>query len=160
LAALRSSHILANYSAPLSKALYFRESFVHISGKVLSIELNPYEAFIQFTDSNIDDISSITVKSNNSEALRGLCVNQPFELDCVLWLGHIKNISESIKTAYIRQPNGLNGAIGCGMVTEVLDSDIFIVEINGMTIRLETEIDYNILKGNFVEFTAELHSEI
>jgi len=133
---------------------------VYISGKVLSIEFSPYEAFIRFTDSNIDDISSITVKSNKSEPLRGLCVNQPFELDCVLWLGHIKSISESINTTYISQPNGLNGAVGCGMVTEILDSDIFIVEINGMTIRLETEIDYNISKGNFVEFTAELHSEI
>jgi len=133
---------------------------VYISGKVLSIEFSPYEAFIRFTDSNIDDISSITVKSNKSEPLRGLCVNQPFELDCVLWLGHIKSISESISTTYICQPNGLNGAVGCGMVTDILDSDIFIVEINGMTIRLETEIDYNILKGNLVEFTAELHSEI
>ncbi|GIU18076.1 hypothetical protein TUM4261_38440 [Shewanella sp. c952] len=131
-----------------------------ISGKILSIEFSPYEAFIRFLDSNVDDISAITVKSNSSDPLRGLCVNEPFELDCVLWLGHIKNISESINTTYMRQPNGLNGAIGCGRVTDVLHSDIFIIEINGVPIRLETEIDYNISKGNFVEFTAELHSEI
>jgi hypothetical protein len=133
---------------------------VHISGKVLSIEFSPYEAFIRFSDSNVEDVSSITVKSNNSDPLRDLFVNQPFELDCVLWLGHIKSISESFNTTYLCQPNGLNGAIGCGRVTDVLDSDIFIIEINGVPIRIETEIDYNISKGNFIEFTAELHSEI
>jgi hypothetical protein len=133
---------------------------VHISGKVISIEFSLYEAFIRFTDSNIDDLSSITVKSNNSAPLRDLCVNQLFELDCFLWLGHIKNISESISTMYMCQSSGLNGTKGCGMVTDVLDSDIFIIEINGVPVRIETEIDYNISKGNFVEFTAELHSEI
>ena len=132
---------------------------MQISGKVLSIDFSPYEASIQFTDSNVNDISSITVASSLSTPLSELSVGQTFELDGFLWLGNIKDISESNST-YLRQPKGRNGTEGCGLVTDIIEDDIFVIEVNGVSIRLETENDFNILKGNFVEFTAELHSEI
>ena len=133
---------------------------MQISGKISSVELSPYEAFIEFTDSNVSDVFSITVQSHIEAPLEGLSINQLFELDCILWLGIIKSVSQTPKATHMSQPDRQNGTIGCGKVMTIIDRDTFIIEINGGSIRLETELDYTVTKGSFVNFTAELHSEI
>ena len=140
----------------------FQEGILRISGIVKCIERSPYEAFINFKSTGLNNVSCLTVKGTELGLLRDLNAGDKYSANCVLWLAKvIQSYATPMKT-FIEQPSGENGTIVRGRVLAVVDSDTLILEIDGIadTLKVELEECGNFCVGKYLELKGELHVEI